>query len=132
MAITLQELTDSKQQTLFNILFLNSEWLMSTWGDDLAKMASKAIKIEANHLQGASISIKKRDCKSKDKSWVVASCRVTTPEFTLVFDLPESFLPREDESSEDHQTRLRTILPALTGKVFAPRGSVDPKAGKAV
>lgn len=132
MAITLEELQNSKQQTLFTVLFLNSPWLMSTWGDGLAEMASKAIKISADDLNGAAIVVKKRECKSEKKSWVVASCRVTTPDFTLVFDLPESFLSQEGESTEDHQLRLKSILPALVGKVFAPRGAVDPKAGKAV
>lgn len=131
MPVTLEELQGSKEQTLFTVLFLNSPWLMSTWSNH-AEMASKATKIAAGDLDGASVSVKKRDCKSKDNAWVVAACRITMPDFTLVFDLPESFLPQKDESDKDHQTRLKAIFPALTGKVFAPRGPVDPNPAKAV
>lgn len=128
MPVTLEELQGSKQQELFTILFLNSEWLMSTWSDH-NEMATRAVKIQASHLQTASITVKKRECKSKDKNWVVASARIQCRDFTLILDLPETFLQQEEESAEDHERRLASIKLALENKIFAPRG---PVAGKAV
>lgn len=132
MPITLEELQNSKQQQLFKVLFLNSPWLMSTWGDNLPAMAEAAVKVQPSHLRAATITVAAKKKGTSNKSWTVAACRVQCKNFTLIFDLPESFLAREDESKEDHQSRLEGVKLALEGKVFAPRGTVDPKAGKAV
>lgn len=118
MAVTVDQLINSKEQKLLGqYLYLNSEWLMSTWSS-VEDMAKEAIKVDPKLLDGALWTRELVDRKKKDdsKTWKAVGVSIFLKDRSgiIKFDLPSTWADRADWIS------AAEIL--IVGMVFAPRG----------